>query len=236
MDESDHTAPRARRRRFTVDDKLRILAEADACTEWGATEALLRREGVYSSALSAWRAQRDAGVRAALGPHTPATGRQDLERERSRLRQEGRRLRRELAQARATMATQSREVGAMVRQARRERPAEAAAILDAALAELREHRSIVAACRALGLPRSTYYSHRRPRPAKPRQPRRYPRPAADQQNWAAVEAALARPQFAGASPRTVWAALHAGGVYRASLSTFYRTLRAQRAAHSVPEP
>ena len=38
MDESGHTAPRARRRRFTVDDKLRILAEADACTEWGATE------------------------------------------------------------------------------------------------------------------------------------------------------------------------------------------------------
>ena len=40
------------RRRFTVEYKARILAEADACTEPGMLGELLRREGLYSSHLS----------------------------------------------------------------------------------------------------------------------------------------------------------------------------------------
>ena len=56
---------RAYRRRFSTAYKLRILAEADACTEPGAIGALLRRDGLYSSHLSTWRAQRAAGARAA---------------------------------------------------------------------------------------------------------------------------------------------------------------------------
>ena len=43
------------RRRFTAEYKLRILAEADACTERGALGELLRREGLYSSRLSTCR-------------------------------------------------------------------------------------------------------------------------------------------------------------------------------------
>jgi predicted lysophospholipase L1 biosynthesis ABC-type transport system permease subunit len=43
--------PTAKRRRFTTQDKARILKEADACTEPGELGALLRREGVYSSYL-----------------------------------------------------------------------------------------------------------------------------------------------------------------------------------------
>ena len=43
---------RAYRRRFAAAYKLRILAEADACTEPGAMGALLRREGLYSSHLA----------------------------------------------------------------------------------------------------------------------------------------------------------------------------------------
>jgi len=39
--------PTAQRRRFTSDEKLRILEEADACTESGEMGALLRREGIY---------------------------------------------------------------------------------------------------------------------------------------------------------------------------------------------
>ncbi len=46
----------ARRRRFTAAEKLRIVQEADACTKPGELGALLRREGLYSSYLSAWRA------------------------------------------------------------------------------------------------------------------------------------------------------------------------------------
>jgi transposase len=56
------------RRRFTVEYKLRILAEADGCTEPGMLGELLRREGLYSSHLSAWRRQRDEGALAGLTP------------------------------------------------------------------------------------------------------------------------------------------------------------------------
>ena len=49
-----------KRRRFSIEEKLRILREADACTS-GTIGAMLRREGFYSSHLSAWRRQRDSG-------------------------------------------------------------------------------------------------------------------------------------------------------------------------------
>jgi transposase len=52
---------RPERRRFTVEYKLRILREADKCTRSGEVGALLRREGLYSSALSQWRQARDRG-------------------------------------------------------------------------------------------------------------------------------------------------------------------------------
>jgi hypothetical protein len=44
------------RRKFTAAYKLRILKEAESCTEHG---ALLRREGLYSSSLTSWRRQAD---------------------------------------------------------------------------------------------------------------------------------------------------------------------------------
>lgn len=47
---------KARRRRFTAKYKAQILAEADACSKKGELGALLRREGLYSSHLAAWRA------------------------------------------------------------------------------------------------------------------------------------------------------------------------------------
>ena len=56
------------RRRFTVDYKVKILAEADARTELGQLGELLRREGLYSSHLSTWRRQRDEGALAGLTP------------------------------------------------------------------------------------------------------------------------------------------------------------------------
>ena len=50
---------RAKRRRFTAEYKLRILRQADACKGDGDIGALLRREGLYSSQLAAWRRRRD---------------------------------------------------------------------------------------------------------------------------------------------------------------------------------
>ena len=40
------------RRRFTAKYKLRVLEQADGCTEPGQIGALLRREGLYSSHLT----------------------------------------------------------------------------------------------------------------------------------------------------------------------------------------
>jgi len=59
---------KARRRRFTAEYKLRVLEQADACTEPGKIGELLRREGLYSSHLSAWRRQRREGSLRGLGP------------------------------------------------------------------------------------------------------------------------------------------------------------------------
>jgi transposase-like protein len=63
---------KATRRRFTVEYKRRVVREADACKTSGAVGTLLRREGLYSSHLAAWRAARDrgelAGVAKRRGP------------------------------------------------------------------------------------------------------------------------------------------------------------------------
>lgn len=59
---------KAKRRRFTAKEKLRILKLADAATEVGGVGALLRREGLYSSHLTEWRRARAAGELDALTP------------------------------------------------------------------------------------------------------------------------------------------------------------------------
>ena len=56
------------RRKFTTNYKLRILAEADTCTQPGQIGALLRREGLYSSSLATWRRQRENGILKAMTP------------------------------------------------------------------------------------------------------------------------------------------------------------------------
>jgi transposase len=59
---------KAIRRKYPVDYKLRILKEAEACTLPGQLGAVLRREGLYSSNLTAWRRQKEQGMLAALSP------------------------------------------------------------------------------------------------------------------------------------------------------------------------
>src|SRR5713101_1571003 len=52
---------KATRRRFTVEYKRKIVRDADACKTPGSVGALLRREGLYSSPLTTWRAARERG-------------------------------------------------------------------------------------------------------------------------------------------------------------------------------
>ena len=59
---------KAERRRFTAEYKRRVLREAAACTKPGEIGALLRREGLYTSHLSAWRRARERGELAGLAP------------------------------------------------------------------------------------------------------------------------------------------------------------------------
>ena len=58
---------RAKRRSFTAEYKAKIVAQAEAMAgKPGAVGELLRREGLYSSHLTEWRKQRDAGALAGL--------------------------------------------------------------------------------------------------------------------------------------------------------------------------
>ena len=59
------------RRRFSAEDKRRILAEADSCSERGELTALLRRERLYSSQLATWRAQLEQEGQSGLEAKRP---------------------------------------------------------------------------------------------------------------------------------------------------------------------
>jgi transposase len=74
---------RAARRSFTAADKLRSIAEADACNQAGQLGALLRREGLYSSTLASFRKQRDEGK---LGKDPAKVKQQRREKEAARQR------------------------------------------------------------------------------------------------------------------------------------------------------
>ena len=106
---------RPRRRTFTAQDKLRILGEVDrAAGVPGAVGAIVRREGLYSSALSDWRRQRAAGAFEALNPakRGPKTAEPNpLAAELARSRRENLRLKQRLERAEAIIELQKNRRG-----------------------------------------------------------------------------------------------------------------------------
>ena len=85
---------KAKRRSFTAEYKQRILQEADSTAATpGGIGALLRREGLYSSHLVAWRRERQAGILEALKPRK--RGRRS---EPNPLAEENQKLRRQVGQ------------------------------------------------------------------------------------------------------------------------------------------
>jgi transposase len=97
------------RRRFTAEDKLRILREADACEEAGRLGALLGREGLYSAHLTDWRRQRELGTLAALAPKRRGRpGRHPLVRRVAELERENAHLTRRLQQAETIIEVQKK--------------------------------------------------------------------------------------------------------------------------------
>jgi transposase len=106
-------AAKPRRRRFSADYKLRVLQEADELAKVGGVGELLRREGLYSSHLAAWRRERNQGGLAAL---SRKRGRKvnveaSASKEVRKLASENARLRRRLAQAEAIIDVQKKIAG-----------------------------------------------------------------------------------------------------------------------------
>ena len=98
---------KAVRRHFSAEYKLRILEEAEACSS-GEIGALLRREGLYSSHLTTWRRQREAGQLAGLAPKKRGPKPDPQAEELNRLRRENERLQVRLQQAEAIIEAQKK--------------------------------------------------------------------------------------------------------------------------------
>ncbi len=101
------------RRKFTAEYKLKILAEADRCTEHGQIGALLRREGLYSSHLTDWRRKRTRGTLVSLSPRKrgPKPEKNPLEPKVAQLEREVERLQRKLKQAETIIDVQKKVSG-----------------------------------------------------------------------------------------------------------------------------
>ena len=104
---SSEVVARAQRRRFSAEYKLRILQEADGCAP-GELGALLRREGLYSSNLSKWRRQRQAGQLAGLRPNKRGRKVDARAQEVTRLERENARLQVQLERAELIIEAQKK--------------------------------------------------------------------------------------------------------------------------------
>ena len=97
---------RAKRRTFTAKYKLEILEKAEACTRPGEIGELLRREGLYTSHLTAWRKQRKNGALKELGKPRGRKPADTREREIAALTRRAERAEAELVKARRVIEIQ----------------------------------------------------------------------------------------------------------------------------------
>ena len=100
-----------KRRSFTAKYKLRILDETDRAAGTGAVSSILRREGLYSSALTDWRRARASGTLGVLKPRPRGPQKapvNPLQAELSKANREVVALRRRLDQAEAIIAIQKK--------------------------------------------------------------------------------------------------------------------------------
>ena len=98
---------KARSRRYSASYKAKVLAEYEELDKAG-KGALLRREGLYTSLISAWRTQRDQGALAALAKPAGRPSADPRERENTKLRKENERLTAELEKARKVIEVQGK--------------------------------------------------------------------------------------------------------------------------------
>lgn len=101
-------AAKPKRRQFSAEYKLGILAEYERLTDSGAKGALLRREGLYSSHLVEWRRARDAGALRELAPKSRPARRSPEQVELERARRKIARLEDDLAKHRLALEIQGK--------------------------------------------------------------------------------------------------------------------------------
>ena len=99
---------RAKRRQFSAQDKLRILNEADSCSESGQIGALVRREGIYWSYLTDWRRELENGQLQGLQARKRGRPSDEQSREVRELRSENEQLKAQLAQAELIISAQKK--------------------------------------------------------------------------------------------------------------------------------
>jgi transposase-like protein len=98
---------KAQRRTFSPAYKRAVVAEAEKCVESGTIGALLRREGLFSSHLSQWRKQAEAGELKGIA-HPRGRKATAQKGELAQLRQENSHLRSQLEQAELIIGAQKK--------------------------------------------------------------------------------------------------------------------------------
>jgi len=106
---------RPARQSYPAAYKLKVLAELDAASSKSERGEIMRREGLYSSLISAWRDQRDQGALVAMRAKKPGPKTEPIRAENARLRAQVEALEAKLATAEELIDAQGK-VSALLQQ------------------------------------------------------------------------------------------------------------------------
>ena len=213
-----------KRRKFTAQYRLRILEEAESCTQPGEVGRLLRREGLYSSHLTEWRRARREGSLQGLTPskrgRKPAE-RNPLSAKVHELEAKWLGWRRSCTPPIRSWTSREKLPGCWDSASNTGRTA------DGRPAARIAGRRGAGVPSAGGVPRASFYRRQRPAPGH-QQPRPTPARALRASERAHVLDVLASPRFVDRSPAEVVATLLDEGRYLCAERTMYRILAANQ--------
>ena len=213
----------AQRRKFSAEEKKRILEDVDRATGHGGIGAVLRREGIYSSTLRLAEGADAAVHKAFSQKRVPQTRRNPLAGENEKLRRQNQCLQEELEKAHIVIDVQ-KKVAKLLGRPLPEIP-EHGEVIMTALDQLRPLVGVKQASQALSVPRATWYRRRRRRLSPgPVAARRHSPRALSENEQSAVLACLHEERFQDCSPAQVYAALLDEGQFHCSIRTMYRLL------------
>ncbi|WP_416780711.1 IS3 family transposase [Microbacterium lacticum] len=219
----------ARRRSFTPAQKLKYLSEYETACETGQGAAFLRRAGLYSSLISEWRKQRDAGLLEGKNPGDAVGRPSAAQAENARLKAQLRRVEKERDTAEAALEIMGK-LHALLEQISESgghRPEAAEALMGAFTALTAVGVPTRRAASMTGVARATaarVIARERSRDPEPSRPRPAPANRLSEQERALVLGTLNSDEFVDKPPLQVYAILLERGQYVGSVSTMYRVL------------